>query len=161
MGLFDKLKKDLLDMAKKTITDIIEDKLDVDTSPDSSTTPYKEPAKPVPAGAPAADAYAFRGTAEEYFAKILSGCFPQYEVQRQVRIAEEGTDSIPLTFQLCQQGQPVLAVIVCDKHLYGYKRFRNTVNACKLKGLPVQCYYTQFRNEANYVTERLGQVLQH
>lgn len=38
-------------------------------------------------GAPAADAYAFNGTVENYFAGILSGCFPAYNVQRDVPVS--------------------------------------------------------------------------
>ena len=38
-------------------------------------------------GAPAADAYAFNGTVENYFAGILSGCFPAYNVQRDVSVS--------------------------------------------------------------------------
>ena len=38
-------------------------------------------------GAPAADAYAFKGTVEAYFAGILSGCFPAYNVQRDVSVS--------------------------------------------------------------------------
>lgn len=146
MGLFDKLKKDLLGMAQKAITDIIEDKIEGMTAPVNS---------------PASNARTSQSDVEAHFSRIFSDSFSQYEVRRQIRLPEAGDDSIPLTFQLCRQGQPVLAVIVCDKHLYGYKRFRNTIDACQRKGLPVQCYYTQFRNETSYVKERLGQVLKN
>ena len=160
MGLFDKLKKDLLNMAKKAVTDIIEDKLDPSPTPDRSSAPQPAPAKPVPAGAPAVDAYAFRGPCEEYFSKILSGCFPQYEARRSVDIATQWPDAVPVSFLLRKDDTSVLAVIVCDKHLHGRRRLRATVDACKDMGIPVQCYYSQFRNDADYVIQRLGQVLQ-
>ena len=45
-----------------------------------------EPPVQVP-GAPAADAYAFNGSVEDYFAGILSGCFHDYNVQRDVPVS--------------------------------------------------------------------------
>lgn len=157
MGLFDKLKKDLFNTAKKAITDLVEDKLEESISQKHTSASPAAPAKPVPAGAPAADAYAFQGTTEEYFAQILQSRFPQYEIRRNVRFSTPLQDAVPVNFLIRSNGQSVLAVIVCDKHLHGRRRLRDTIQACD--GIPVQCYYTQFRNDANYVIQRLGQVL--
>ena len=38
-------------------------------------------------GAPAADAYAYSGSVEDYFADLLRGCFPVYSVQRDVPVS--------------------------------------------------------------------------
>ncbi len=48
-------------------------------------TPQKPPVT-VP-GAPAADAYAFHGTEEEYFYQLLRGCYPQMQVERNVSVS--------------------------------------------------------------------------
>lgn len=47
---------------------------------------YETPAT-IPAGAPAADLYSYRGSAGDYFNAILNGCFRGYEVQRNVNPA--------------------------------------------------------------------------
>ena len=49
----------------------------------NSKPAYAPPAY-VPAGAPAADLYAYRGSAADYFDALLTGCFGEYEIQRNV-----------------------------------------------------------------------------
>lgn len=139
MGLFDKLKKDLFDMAKKAVSEAIEEKL-------SGNDAEKQPA-------PAAK------DPDPYFTQILSSGFPQYTVRRNVPFDTGRADAVPVTYLVCKESDPVLAVIVCDKHLYGRKRLSVTTDACQAQGLPVQCYYSQFRNDRDYVIGRLGQVL--
>ena len=167
MGLFDKLKKDLLNKAKKGLLDMVEGNLNTSApaTPHSSgkSTPYRPAPAPVksatiPADAPAADAYSFQGTTEEYIYQILLTRFPGYQIQQQGNLSSDSTAVKP-SFLVCGNGSIALVVIVCDKKLYGRKRLRITLDACQQRGIPVQCYYTQFRNEYNYVVQRLGQVL--
>ena len=129
---------------------------------DSSAQPrkshkYRPEEPPVPEGAPAADCYAFRGTVEEYFRQLISGCFPQLRIFPNEYLG--GTNNIPVSFLLYQDGQPKLAVILCDARDYRTAYVQNTVDACNAEGIPVQRYYRNFRNKATYVTERIRSVL--
>lgn len=154
MGLFDMLKRDLLNAAKKGVSQILE-KGAAELTGQNTATYTSEPA---PAGAPAKDTYSYRGSVEDYFAAIFHDSFPQYSIQRNVRYAAN-PNAIPVTFLVTSNAQPVLAVIVCDKHRHGRRVLRDTIEACNDKGISVQCYYSQFRNDANYVIDRLGSVL--
>lgn len=159
MGLFDKIKKDLLNKAKKGFWEIVENSLDNRSTSGtaSSGSPTSAPA-PIPEGAPAADGYSFRGTTEEYIHQILTSRFPGYQIAHQGTLSVE-PGAVRPSFFVYANGVPVLAIIICDKHLYGRKRLRITLEACQQSNLPVQCYYTQFRNDYHYVVQRLGQVL--
>lgn len=163
MGLFDKIAKDLLNKAKKGLQDFVESSHTASTPVTSqaypaSSHPTRAQSTPIPEGAPAADAYSFRGTTEEYIYQILCNSFPGYQIQRQGSLSSDPTAVKP-TFLVCGNGAIALAVIVCDKHLYGRKRLRITLDACRQRGIAVQCYYTQFRNEYHYVVQRLSEVL--
>lgn len=131
-------------------------------------------------GAPAIDLYSFLGTPREYFSRLLSGCFQDYEVHENVEpssitmvsgtawtcrcgvrnyskfCAECGTPQPnpyhPITFLMYRNSAPVLAIVLCDKNRANVRR---TIQACQSIGLPCQCYYTHFRNRASYVTDRI------
>ncbi|MBQ7345111.1 MAG: hypothetical protein IJW45_03495 [Oscillospiraceae bacterium] len=168
MGLFDKIKNALLDKAKQGLLDLVEDKLEdkLGTSravpTQSATTPRAQTqgcATPVPAGAPAVDAYAYQGDTVDYFARLLAGCFPQYQICRDYRVPASGAEAAPVTFLLQDGPQPVLAVIVCSKKQFGHKSIEDTVRGCEKQGIPAQCYYKEFRNAAGYVVDRVRKAL--
>lgn len=50
----------------------------------SASKPVYTPPVYTPPGAPAADAYAFRGKPQDYFSALLENCFPSYELCRNV-----------------------------------------------------------------------------
>lgn len=167
MGLFDFLKQ-LAGTAIETST----------TAP-KNTSVYETDTQLIP-GAPAVDLYSFRGTPKEYFSRILSGCFPDYEVRQNIEPAAITTVSsvawtcrcgvrnyskfctecgkpqpelyYPITFLMYRNSTPVLAILLCDKNRANVRR---TIQACQSIGLPCQCYYTHFRNKASYVTDRI------
>ena len=74
MGLFDFLKQ----LAGTAI--------EVGTTAPKNTPVYETDTQLIP-GAPAVDLYSFRGTPKEYFSRILSGCFPDYEVRQNIEPA--------------------------------------------------------------------------
>lgn len=154
MGLFDKLKKDLFDMAKKAVVDAIEDKIGIDGD-------NRRPAAPTGRSTAVSSAAPTFADADAWFTQILSSDFPRYTVRRNARYDTSRPDAIPVTYLVCAENDPVLAVILCDKHLYGRKRLMVTLDACQAEGIPTQCYYTQFRNDRAYVTARLGEVLKN
>jgi hypothetical protein len=146
----------------------------------------RKPSAPVSAneplipGAPAVDLYAFRGKPEEYFSRLLQGCFPEYEIQSNVHPSTltqlsgsawicrcgnrnyskfcvecgkpQPENHYPISFLLYRNGTPALAIVLCDKNRANVRR---TIQACQSIGLPCQCYYTHFRNKASYVTDRI------
>lgn len=167
MGLFDFLKQ----LAGTAI--------EVGTTAPKNTPVYETDTQLIP-GAPAVDLYSFRGTPKEYFSRILSGCFPDYEVRQNIEPASITTVSsvawtcrcgvrnyskfctecgkpqpelyYPITFLMYRNSTPVLAILLCDKNRANVRR---TIQACQSIGLPCQCYYTHFRNKASYVTDRI------
>ena len=167
MGLFDFLKQ----LAGTAI--------EVGTTAPKNTPVYETDTHLIP-GAPAVDLYSFRGTPKEYFSRILSGCFSDYEVRQNIEPAAITTVSsvawtcrcgvrnyskfctecgkpqpelyYPITFLMYRNSTPVLAILLCDKNRANVRR---TIQACQSIGLPCQCYYTHFRNKASYVTDRI------
>lgn len=113
----------------------------------------------IPYGAPAADGYAYNGPVGQYFAQILANCFPQYTVWPNVRLNPNSRDSVPVTFMVCAGSRPVLGIIICSSKAWESDPIMNTIQQCQKSGIPVQRYYYNFRNEANYVINRLSKVL--
>lgn len=218
---------------------------------------YTSPAS-IPAGAPAADLYSYRGSPSDYFHAILSNCFREYEIQQNVTaIAGKSAPSVsskvwfcscgtenqgsfcfncgekrpvpppsgswtcgcgsentgkfcpecgaakpesnewtctcgtvnmgkfcpecgsakpaaasaassltlaydgdvPVDFLLLKNGQPRLAILLCPKSKYNNKPFRNTIANCDAIGIPCLRFMQEFRNDANYVVDRINSVL--
>lgn len=55
-------------------------------------------------GAPAEDAYAFRGSVDDYFAAMLRGCFPEYAVEQNVPVSALSQKSLPISAWECSCG---------------------------------------------------------
>lgn len=108
---------------------------------------------------PGNDLYAFRGTPKEYFAELFAEFFPEYTVQCNVRLTSLLNEGVPVSFLLCRDGQRKLAVILCHSQDYEQKKITNTIAACQALGIPVQRYYTNFRNKSSYVRDRAGKAL--
>ena len=60
--------------------------------------------KTAPAGAPAADAYAFRGSVDKYFLNLLQSSFPDYQLEQKVTLNAMDTGSAPATGWSCSCG---------------------------------------------------------
>ena len=60
--------------------------------------------KTAPAGAPAADAYAFQGTVDKYFLTLLQNSFPEYQVEQRVNPATLNTGASNSTGWSCTCG---------------------------------------------------------
>ena len=101
----------------------------------------------------APDCYAYRGSVEKYFFEVISFAFPQLTIKRNQKLGPKG--SAPVTFLLCRGDKPVLAIILCHKYDFATDYVERTVQACSRQRIPVQCYYEQFRNKAEYVIRRI------
>lgn len=103
------------------------------------------------------DCYDYHGSVETYFLEVIRFAFPNLTVKRNQKIGPRR--SAPVTFLLCRGEQPVLAIILCHKYDFGTDYVNRTIYACRNERIPVQCYYEQFRNRAEYVIRRIRQGL--
>lgn len=157
MALFDFLKK--VQKAVETVSSAAEQIQGFNASrqqPKPAPTQVRTPAY-VPPGVPAEDCYCFEGPAEEYFFQTLTASFPHIRIFRNERLA--GPTDIPVSFLLYQDGQPKLAIVLCGSQEYRNRRVQNTVNACIARRIPVQRYFWDFRNKADYVVNRVASAL--
>jgi len=112
--------------------------------------------------APVDDLYDFEGTPERYFTWIFSYYFSQLEIEKTTLPASTGSyrhDTEPIVFKLSRDSKPVLIVILCHGQEYRRACIRQTVAHYQSQGIPVQRYYTDFRNECTYVVERMKSAL--
>ena len=170
----------------------------------------------------APDAYAFRGTVEQYFLTLLEKNFPDYQVAQNASLnagasqatgwtcscgnhntgkfcvecgsakPAESTDwscscgqkntgkfcpecgkskpvsqavvppvgnTTPLTFLLSKNGAPTLGILLCDKHFWDTDQVQAAMNACKAANVPCLRFMREFRNDADYVTDRIRKSL--
>ena len=63
------------------------------------------------------------------------------------------------TFTLRRSGRPVLGIHLCGKNEWNSDKVLQTVDSCKAAGFPCLCFYTEFRNEAGYVIDRINGAL--
>lgn len=188
------------------------------STPKKKTTTSKKNVVVDTTGAPAADAYAYPGTCEEYFYVLLLGCFSGYEVVRGNEAhnapasnawecacgtvntgkfcsdcgtakpvsktwtchcghintskfcAECGAPKPVITvttavrtnaptFVLRQNGQAVLGIHLCGKNEWNSEPVLQVVDDCRSSGYDCLCFYTEFRNEAGYVVDRVRNAL--
>lgn len=111
---------------------------------------------------PVKDLYAFNGVKERYFTWIFSYYFPQLEIGRKTLPASTNACTFsdePVVFTLSREGTPVLVVILCHGQEYRRACIRQTADHYQSLGIPVQRYYTNFRNKSTYVVDRIKSVL--
>ena len=106
---------------------------------------------------PVANAYNYPGTTSEYFAKVLSCEFPNYELRKDVAQKEL---TIPVSFLLCREGKPVLAVLLINsddsKARYQVKKAGKVFAA---NGIACTHFFDNYRNDMPYVIQRLHSAL--
>lgn len=112
---------------------------------------------PVPAGAPAADAYAFSGTPDEYFSRTLRNCFPGYDVQPSTNVNSGTGDWV--YFLLVKNKTPKAAIFLVDRYSWNTREIANAMDHCKRNRIPCVRFIRQFRNQAGYIVERINGVL--
>ena len=135
------------------------------------------------------DVYSFPGTADEYFAQVLTRNFPGYEIRRNVSFAElydptgafRSSAVFPtqfhktinhemrrnrhpkLSFVIYQNGQPELAILLSNKAEYKDADLQLVVDhmglALRQKNIAFQRYYREFRNDEAYVRQRIEEDL--
>ena len=111
-------------------------------------------------GAPAADAYAYSGPVERYFADLLRSCFPAYTIRENVSPFALGvSSSVSFSFVLYQNGTPAAAVFLCGKYEWDSPEIYDAMKACKKANVPCLRFIKEFRNSADYVVDRINSVL--
>jgi len=115
---------------------------------------------PVPAGAPAADAYAFNGSVDEYFNRILNNCFPGYTVRTAPTNPGLNTGKSGCScWLLCRDGSPRAAILLVDKNRWHTADILDTMRDFNQKRIPCLRFIRQFRNQAGYILERINGIL--
>ena len=76
----------------------------------------------------------------------------------QAVVASVGT-AAPLTFLLSKNGAPKLGILLCDKYLWNTEQIQATMADCKTAKIPCLRFMREFRNDANYVTDRIRKSL--
>lgn len=92
------------------------------------------------------------------FMAILSENFPGYEVRQNVPMPGS-QNGVPVSYLLSFGGRPVLAIILCSSREYDRSWITATMTACQRQGIPVQRYYREFRNDPDYVVQRIRRAL--
>ena len=64
-----------------------------------------------------------------------------------------------LSFVLYQNGVPAVALILCSKYEWNTEQIREAMEACRKAGIPCLRFMEDFRNRADYVTDRINSVL--
>ena len=109
-------------------------------------------------GAPAVDAYAYRGSQESYFYHLLTSVFPDYEVRRGMDLGY-GADYAEVSFLMLKDGEPKLAILLGENNEVKSAPFANTRYLLENQGITVQFYINTFRNKASYVYGRVSDAL--
>lgn len=106
---------------------------------------------------PAASAYNYPGTVREYFLSLFSQEFPEYTVQEDVFLSRL---TIPVTFLLCRDEQPVMAVFLIGSN-DGKTRTQAKRAAGFFAPVGIACthFYENYRNDTPYVMKRLRGAL--
>lgn len=114
---------------------------------------------------PLIDAYAYSKDPYEYFEKIFEVYFPDYTVGRNVELLYKPTYKVYVPYVLYYQNRPVLGIIMCstldlgDEPLYDDYEVQHIMETCERNGFQAQRYFLQFRNEVNYVVNRMTKAI--
>lgn len=95
---------------------------------------------------------------EEFFSRLLTSCFKEYVIKRDVCVTEE-KPAVPVTFMMYKKNKPVLAIILCSSRVYAHKKIRNTIRACEKHRIKTQRYFAEFENDREYVIDRIRKAL--
>ena len=93
---------------------------------------------------------------EEQFKKIIYKHFRSYEIEENITLGE---DYYPITYLFRNQGNPTLAILLCNSRTYNSKTIQNTIEALEDNNIAVQRFYKDFRNDEQYVCKRIKSIL--
>lgn len=93
---------------------------------------------------------------EERFKSILNQYFYAYDIQENVPIDE---DFYPISYMLLEGKQPKVAILLCNSRSYNSKPIQNTMQMCEDANIPVLRFYKDFRNDEDYICNRIKSVL--
>ena len=93
---------------------------------------------------------------EKRFTRILHKNFGFYRIHENVAI-EEGFH--PISYMLLEEKTPKVAILLCNSRSYNTKPIQNTMQMCKDANIPVLRFYKDFRNDEDYICNRIKSVL--
>ncbi|MBQ9083704.1 MAG: hypothetical protein IJY28_09435 [Clostridia bacterium] len=107
--------------------------------------------------APVVNGYNYPGTMQEYFLRLLTAAFPQYQIMTDETHTEL---KIPVSFMFYQDARPVLAVFLIDSS-DSTARYQ-VIKATRLfaaGGVTCTHFFENYRNDASYVIDRVQSAL--
>ena len=60
-----------------------------------------------------------------------------------------------IAYTLIKNDVPVLVAIICPSYYYKRKALREVIESYEKQGIPVQRYFRDFRNDKQYVCQRV------
>ena len=93
---------------------------------------------------------------EEQFTNIIYKHFRSYEIDENITLGE---DYYPITYLFRNQGNPTLAILLCNSRTYNSKTIQKTIEALEDNNIAVQRFYKDFRNDEQYVCKRIKSIL--
>ena len=103
-------------------------------------------------------------TDTDYFDKIITeDAFPGYTIERNVRPSRYDSSAhpscFPVTYLFSRGGVPVLAVFIMQTNQYRSMIARGTYKILDDNAIPYIRFFKGYRNEANYVINRIKENL--
>ena len=107
--------------------------------------------------------YDHGGRAEEYFLNLLSDSLPGCTLEENVSSARlfSGPSGVqaPRNILITRAGRPALLILLLPKNGYRRKAVTEFKKKCDSAGIRYLQFFLEFRNEADYVVNRVRQAL--
>lgn len=170
MGLFDKLKKTVEDIAAeagRNKDDLQKEIEKVLGQRPQQTQPSSTSGRTVNASSQtvsdACARYPETTDQTQRIYEILTRRFPQFEVRCNVPVNSllpaAHPKCIPITYLLCQNSTPKMAVILMHQKQHGGMNQKGTDAACVQLGIPYMHLYHEYENAENYIAEKINQAI--
>lgn len=105
-----------------------------------------------------ADCYDFTGSPEEYFAKLFLERFSEYGIRTELAVQfDHYNRAISYIFE--KGGRTVYVAILCPSYFYKRKALQEIMVSFEQQGIPVHRYFSDFRNDKEYVCDRVRSAI--
>lgn len=175
MGLFDNLKKAANAVAKEAEKGFNSFQKDVQTAFDQRLQPQQpqqqqyapqQPQQqyaPQPAPYCAKSIYPATTDQTQRIYEIITRRFPQFEVRCNVTVNSllpaAHPKCIPITYLLCQNSTPKMAVILMHQKQHGGMNLKGTDAACVQLGIPTMHLYHEYENAEDYIIGKINSLM--
>lgn len=119
---------------------------------------FKKKPKYVPTWPEIRNGYDYPGEPEDYFTELFEKELSEYEVRTEVSVIFNEYSSA-LSYIFTKEGKIVYVAILCPSYYYKRKALRDVMASYEEKGIPVHRYYRDFRNDKQYVCDRVRSAI--